>query len=528
MYKYFSIIGFGKSGVGAAKFLLGHYSSAKIRVSDLKTRENFLKLENDILDLQKQGVEFEFGKQNLDFISFADLKVQQEVFVMLSPGIPPASKLIKDLKSIESQGQISLGTDFDLFVDNLAKEQNYIAITGTNGKTTTTSLVAHIIGSEAVGNIGKPFLEFDPTSPYIACEISSFQLFHSSFPCHPEEPVEAQRRQGDVRTPFAQDDKKSIKLPKAAIYLNLTDDHLDWHADLDEYKEAKAKLFQISSSQENFLIFNYDDAVCDKLAERRISEIQANNSRTKIALFSTRTELLDLNETQSISAFLRDNTLYVAKYLSPGSNDEVNYNGLVVTNDNGDYILEIPVVKINEINLVGEHNYSNMLAAILGTFVTDIDFDLLVSKLKSFVAVPHRLEYLATVDGHRVFNDSKATNPDSAAKALESFDKPIIIVGGKNKYLDLNPFFDLLTQKAYAVVAIGELKDSFYQGLQARHFDKVSLATDLKDAFDKCLEYGRDNDLPIVLSPASSSFDMFSGYEERGDVFRNIVKNALK
>ncbi len=497
MQNHFSIIGFGKSGVGAVKFLLAKYPGAKIRVSDMKTRESFTALTSEIRNLEKQKVEFEFAKQSIDFITFKNSAVDK-VFVMLSPGIPPKSPLIQDLKAIEKQGSIVLGTDFDIFTENLAEDQEYIAITGTNGKTTTTSLIAHILGNEAVGNIGKPFLDFD-SSKYIACEISSFQLFHSRFP------------------------EDTAKLPKAALHLNLTDDHLDWHADLNEYKEAKAKLFQCSTEEENFLIFNYDDLICRKLAQTKIQECKTKNSKSRVAYFSTKEELIELDEVNSLSAYLKDNTLYIAKYLEPGQ--DADYNGLILTANNGNYILEIPVIKTTEINLVGMHNYSNMLAAILGTFVTGMDLDLIIEKLKSFTAVAHRLEYICTIDEHRIFNDSKATNPDSAEKALESFAKSIIIVGGKDKYLDLNPFFDLLTEKAYAVVAIGELKDSFNQGLKARNFKNIFLAKDLQEAFTKCLELGQGNDYPIILSPASSSFDMFSGYEERGNVFREIVSS---
>lgn len=504
--KYFSIIGFGKSGLGTVEFLLKKYPEAKIRISDLKAKEKFSDLLNEITKFEQLGLEFEFSKQSIEFITFQDQNIKTKVTIILSPGIPPKTPLIQELSKLQAQAKVVMGTDFDLFTENLTEDQEYIAITGTNGKTTTTSLIAHILSTEAVGNIGKPFLEFD-TSKFLVCEISSFQLFHSKFP-------------------LVIDTK--VKLPKAAIYLNLTADHLDWHADLNEYQEAKAKLFQLSSTEENFLIFNYDDEVCRKLAESKIKEIKKTNSRTKVIFFSTVTQEYNLNKTQSISAFLKDGMLYIAKYLAADSQNEENYHGIVKATQDGNYVLEIPIVNINELNLVGEHNYSNMLAAISVAIAINLDFDLLVEKLKSFIAVPHRLEYIATIAKHKVFNDSKATNPDSSEKALNSFDKSIIIVGGKDKHLDLNLFFDLLTKKAYAVVAIGELKDSFYKGLKQRQFDNVVLATNLEDALEKSLEFGKNNDLPILLSPASSSFDMFTNYEERGNLFKKIVQNYNK
>lgn len=490
MSKQYTILGFGKSARTALDFLLaqGH----KITVYDSKSRESF---DSQLLEsYEGQGVGFDLGLPSLrgtkgDVAIQSSSNLDRDDIYIVSPGIPPSSELIQNLKKHNAK----LKTDLDLFTSALSKDEKYIAITGTNGKTTCTSLIAHIFDTEAIGNIGKPFLEFQGLKAPYVCEISSFQIFYSELK----------------------------KLPDIAIYLNLTADHLDWHSSMDEYKNTKARLFQ-NSSKENFSILNFDDQVTKELGKKLLSSRQVND-KSKVVFFSTKKVLDDLNLNSPISAYIKDSKIYLALYLEPGQDPDPKLAGIINSNKNGEYFLEIPLLRTSELKILGEHNYSNVLAAVLAAFSYDVSPEFIAEKLKTFKAVPHRLEFITELEGHKVFNDSKATNPDSAIRAIESFDKSILIMGGKNKYLDLSLFLDRVTEKCDAVILIGELKDSIAQYLDSKNFDNYKKANNLQESLDIALEYGKSNKLPIVLSPASSSFDMFKSYEDRGAQFKKLV-----
>ena len=182
-------------------------------------------------------------------------------------------------------------------------------------------------------------------------------------------------------------------------------------------------------------------------------------------------------------------------------------------------------MKIDDLNLVGKHNYSNIVAASLAAFLSGFDINYIIDSIESFKPVPHRLEFIREIGSNKVYNDSKATNPDSSNKALNSFDQSIVILGGKDKNLDIAPFLDNVSKKAYAVVAIGELKNKIYEGLRNLDFEKIRRADSLEEAFSIAMQYASNNNYPILLSPASSSFDMFKGFEDRGNQFKEIVLN---
>ncbi len=445
MFKYLTILGFGKSAISTIEFFLANYPATCIRVSELKSRDKLQ--EAEITALEARGVEFELGQQSKSFITWNGAS---ELFIMVSPGIPPKAPVM-DMVRISGA---SFGTDLDLLL--MVSSARKIAITGTNGKTTTTALVAHILETEGLGNIGKPFLEFPevPNQDVLVLELSSFQLFYSN---------------------ILDDDKY---LPDLSVYLNLTDDHLDWHSSLEEYRNAKAKIFKDVSGKT--LVMNYDDPIVRELAV----------DKSNVRFFSTELET-------NPGAYYKDEILYL----------------------NGEKL-----INVTELNLVGKHNYSNILAAVLTSSSVGVSNKQIIEKLKTFKPVPHRLEYVATIDGHKFYNDSKATNPDSAIKALEAFDKSIAIVGGKNKNLDMNSFIDKLIEKCQGVVAIGELKSSISDALKAKDFAMVKEAASLNEAVDLACEYAKNiPNIPVVLAPASSSFDMFTGYEDRGNQFIKLV-----
>ncbi len=432
------MLGLAKSTLAAIKFLLkeehGHY---QITVSDSKTRDSYDAAE--LANLEKLGLKFIFTVTDFSFIKDADI-------VLTSPGIPQSASVMQAVLKAKRP----LITDLDLFTSYVG--DNYIAVTGTNGKTTTTSLIAHMIGTTGLGNIGKPFMEFrdTPADKPRVVEISSFQLFYSELK----------------------------QAPRIAVYLNFTPDHMDWHSSLEEYQQAKEKLFTHCP----LMILNYDDAVTRALGQRY-------PERTRF--FST------LNS--SVDAYQQDNILFLRK-------------------DNN----VIPVINTSELKIVGEHNYSNALAAILAADAAGLSLKEIQSKLKTFSPVPHRMEYIATIGGKDFYNDSKATNPESAEKAFKSFARCIAIVGGKDKKLDMSLMLDLLKERAAHVICIGEIGGELAEGLKQRSLTNVELASDLETAVKQASAVKQD--LPVIFSPGTSSFDMFLNYEDRGDQFKAIVR----
>lgn len=485
--KTYTILGFGKTAIASAEFLLKNCPESKVKISELKTAENF---DSEIIEsLSKQGVEFEFGKQSKEFV------LDKEAFILISPGIPPKVELIQE---IINGKDYSYGTDLDLFAAFLDKEQNYVAITGTNGKTTTTSLISHIFNSPSLGNIGTPFLDFNKKHyPNFACEISSFQAFYS--------------------TRF-----QELKIPRVAVFLNFTPDHLDWHSDLEEYHSSKKKLFCPSNSEENYWLLNFDDP---KVKNFGLQAELKKDSQTKICYFSNQDISYTLSESTPYAAYQKNDRLYLAQYLGDASGAEHDADAIVSVNSNDDYFLELPLIKTEDLKIVGKHNYSNALAAALSAYLMKFDLGYIMEALQSFKAVAHRLEFIKEIGSNKVFNDSKATNPDSTNKALAAFDQSIVILGGKEKNLDLSAFLDNVSKKAYAVIAIGELKNKIYERLRELNFEKVRRADSLEEALSIAVLYTDNNTYPILLSPASSSFDMFKGFEDRGQQFKELVLN---
>jgi UDP-N-acetylmuramoylalanine--D-glutamate ligase len=481
--KSFVILGFAKTAIATAKFLLENFQGKEIKISELK-EENCFDLEL-IRTLKEQGIIFEFGKQSKDFI-FA-----KDNFIIISPGIPPASSIIQEL----FHSQLNYATDFDIFSMLLTTEQNYCAVTGTNGKTTCTSLIAEIFNSPALGNIGKPFLEFkEDFFPNFACELSSFQLFYSQH-------------------------FQKQKIPKVSVFLNFSNDHLDWHSSQTEYFDTKTKLFCESQQEENFWLLNFDDP---KVKNFGINHDHQKNSKTKICFFSDHDISYTLSEHCPFVAYLKHDRLYIGQHLKDNSNPSNNI-GIVSHNSHDELFLEIPLCKTTDLEIVGKHNHINALAASLSAYLMGFDIEYIIEKITRFKAVAHRLEFVREINHNKIYNDSKATNPDSALKALEALDHAIIIIGGKEKNLDLNEFLHVVSKKSYAVIAIGEIKNKIYDKLRELNFDKIRRADSLDEAFAIALMYAQNNNYPILFSPASSSFDMFKNYEDRGNQFREIV-----
>jgi UDP-N-acetylmuramoylalanine--D-glutamate ligase len=334
-----------------------------------------------------------------------------------------------------------------------------VAITGSNGKTTTTALVAHILKTEGItthvgGNIGTPLLslaEASTDSSVTVAEISSFQL----------ETIEAFR-------------------PEIGVLLNLTPDHLDRHASFEEYAAVKMRLFE-NQLDRDAAVLNADDPE----VTRRMP------SRPQVLWFSRQKRVAE-------GAFLRDDQIV---FRCDGS--------------------EVAVARRDEIPLRGEHNLENVLAACAAAYLAGAGPAAIASGVKTFRGVEHRLEFVAEIAGVAFYNDSKATNVDAARKAVEAFPGPLIVIlGGKDKGSPYAPLCEPLRERARLAIVIGAAADKIAadlgDALPIEHADTLDRAVQL------AMDRARPGDV-VLLAPACSSFDQFENYEHRGRVFKQLV-----
>lgn len=437
------ILGGGESGVGAA--LLGKKQGFRVFLSDRGSLKEEYRTK-----LTQNGIEFEEGTHSEERILNADLVVK-------SPGIPKKAPLIEELKNrhVPIISEIEFASRY-----TTAK---IIAITGSNGKTTTATLMHHILTQEGLnvglgGNIGKSFAEMvvNDECEYYVLEISSFQL----------------------------DDVISFK-PYIAILLNITPDHLDqYDYKLELYAQSKFKITE-NQNHEDYFVYNYDDNGIADL----IKEI---NTKAKKIPFSMSTHVND-------GSYADD------------ENVTLNFPEKV----------ELP---ISEFALRGKHNVSNSMAAATAANILKIRKDTIKRSLFDFTAVEHRLESVLKVGGIEFINDSKATNVNAAYYALESMKNPTVwIVGGTDKGNDYSELMPLVKKKVKAIVCLGvdnsEILDAF-EGV----VDNIIETNTMQDAVRSAYMFGRKGDT-VLLSPACASFDLFKNYEDRGNQFKKEVKN---
>lgn len=436
------ILGGGESGVGAA--LLGKKQGFQVFLSDtnpLKEKYRFKLVQNNI--------EFEEGAHTESAILQADL-------IIKSPGIPLKSDMIQ---KILSRG-ISVISEIE-FASRYTNAK-IIAVTGSNGKTTTASLIYHILEKagfnvELGGNIGKSFAELvvNDTNEYYVLEISSFQL----------------------------DDVVSFK-PYIAILLNITPDHLDrYDYKLELYARSKFKITE-NQSKEDYFVYNYDDDTIVELLE------QINTQAKKIPYSMSKKE-------------------------KDGSYEEDK--NIVVSYPEK---LELPT---SDFALRGKHNVSNTMAAATVANILKIRKDTLRRSLSDFQAVEHRLEFVLKVGGVEFINDSKATNVNAVYYALESMNNSTVwIVGGTDKGNDYSSLLSLVQKKVKAIVCLGsdneKIKDTF-DGI----VDNLVETNSMQEAVRMAYMLGKKGDT-VLLSPACASFDLFENYEDRGRQFKAEVK----
>ena len=465
------VVGLGKSGVASALFLAGR--GARVTVSDAKRED---KLRDQIPALLERGITVETGKHG-------ERTFREQDLIVVSPGVP------NDLAPLQAARQrgIPVIGEIELtarcFEDRIGEggigEGKIVAITGSNGKTTTTTLVGEIIASGGHktlvgGNIGTPAITFvEQSSPdtWIVLEISSFQL----------ETVERFR-------------------PHIAAVLNITPDHLDRHGSMEKYIAAKARIFE-NQGAGDFAVLNADQEVTRRLAQGVKSQVlwfsrEQGGKRNGVP---GEPVVGLLGQSVERGAFVRD--------------------GAIVFRDGG---RTTEIMPLSEISLKGAHNVENVLAAVAIGMAAGIEPGAVRRAVKDFRAVEHRLEYVATVRGVQYYNDSKATNVDATIKALESFPANVhLILGGRDKdsdYRELNP---LLAARVKRVYTIGEAAAKI-EG-QIGSAAPVTGAQTLEAAVQQAAEQAVPGDI-VLLAPACASYDQFTSYEHRGRVFKQLVQ----
>jgi UDP-N-acetylmuramoylalanine--D-glutamate ligase len=443
------VVGLARTGVAASLFCSAR--GARVTATDRKTEAD---LAETVVLLRAAGVALSLGGHEL-----ANLREQD--FLVASPGVPVNAPVLDKARKIG----IPVWSEIELAWRFLRGK--LIAITGSNGKTTTTSLVAHILRTSGIptlvgGNIGVPLLslvESSTDATVTVAEISSFQLENIN----------------EFR-------------PEIGVLLNLTPDHLDRHASFDEYAGAKMRMFE-NQSERDAAILNSDDP--------EVTRRMPNGPR--VYWFSRKKRV-------AAGAFFLGEKLFFRA--------------------DGD---ETQLLRRSDITLRGEHNVENVLAACSAAFLVGVPIAGITAGVKSFPGVEHRLEFVGDVAGVQFYNDSKATNVDAALKAIEAFPKPqansekgrlIVILGGKDKGSPYTPLRDPLAGRARDVLLIGAATEKIAADLEGAA--PLERAGTLERAVQIAKNRAKAGDI-VLLAPACASFDQFENYEQRGRVFKELV-----
>jgi UDP-N-acetylmuramoylalanine--D-glutamate ligase len=447
--KKIGLIGLGISNLHLANYLINN--TDKVFITEELPKE---KIETQISKLDPR-VEYECGGHTEKILT-CDL-------VIRSPGIPRDNFLLKQIinKGIPVFTEIELA--YQILKQKIKKEPIILAVTGTNGKTTTVSLLGNICKNYkktvVCGNIGEPFIKFVDDideETIIVIEVSSYQL---------EDIIEFK--------------------PHIGCILNITEDHLEHHKSIQNYIDAKFNLFK-NQDNKNFAVLNYDD----ENIKKSVNKIKKSN----ILFFSTKTFI--------------NNGAWLDKK-----------NSKVVINSNFDN----SHIKI-ETTLLGEHNLENIAAAVCCSRLLNIPIYIIEDTIRNFKGVEHRLEFVRKINNVVFINDSKSTNVDSTFVALKSFVQPIhLILGGRDKGAPYTPLIPLIEQKVKTILLIGEATEVIYNQLKNINLPIYKCET-LENAVKKAYEIAKPGDI-VLLSPACSSFDQFKNFEHRGKVFKQLVNS---
>jgi UDP-N-acetylmuramoylalanine--D-glutamate ligase len=442
------IVGLGVTGKAVLRFLM--QKGASITVTD---RGKESEMDVDISALRKKGIRVELGRHEIKTFTRADL-------IILSPGVPHTLTPVVTAREngVPVWGEVELASHFI--------QQPIIAVTGTNGKTTTTALLGKLLKNSGFkvfvgGNIGNPLInavDDKEGAEIIVAEISSFQL--------------------DTIDTFR---------PAVAVLLNVSDDHLDRYPDFAAYVKSKNRIFK-NQRKEDLAILNGSDPI-----------VRAMGKQIK-----------------SKKWFFQN--------ITPGSEKPVpgaTINGKTIffqttTSDVNSMIL-------SDILLVGRHNLENVTAASLAAMAFGVTLETIKTTLKEFKGLPHRLQFVTSHQGVSYFNDSKATNLDSVARALDSFNSPVVLImGGRNKGSDFNILSGRIQKHIKKLIAMGEAKENIKSTLG--NIVQTETALSMEEAVSRARGAASTGDI-VLLSPGCSSFDMYSNFEERGEDFCKRVKN---
>lgn len=441
------LVGLAKTGVSTIKHL--NRLGAKVVVNDIKDKDKLKDILDELSDLNNVEYILGYHPENVDDVDIT----------VVSPGVPLDLPFILKLKSknIEIIGEVELAY-------RLSQNPIFIGITGTNGKTTTTSLVGEIFKKASrdtyiVGNIGNPVIDtvgIANENSVLVTELSSFQL----------ESIDKFK-------------------PHVSAILNFTEDHLNRHHTMKAYIEAKARIFENQDSKD-FCILNYDDEDVRSLSD---------SVKAKKIFFS------------------RKKSLEYGIYLDEKKNIIINIDE------------KITLLNKDELSLPGNHNLENCMAAAAIAYVSNIDIDVIRKVLKTFAGVEHRQEFVRNLNGIMFVNDSKATNPDSSIKAVQSYNRPIVLIaGGMDKQSSFDEFLDIAKENVYALVLLGETAQKIKECAQNKGFDNITIVKDMKEAVNASYQIAKDGDV-VLLSPACASWDMYKSFEVRGIDFKDNVNN---
>ena len=472
-----AVIGLGKSGTAVATLLARE--GARVYASDAGTNAA---VEMSASLLRPLGVAVDMGSHDLDRIARATL-------VVASPGVPPSAP---PLERAREAGQPIIG-EIEVALHAIPALR-YVAITGTNGKSTVTALTAHLLrglGLDAVaaGNIGMPLSEValrERRPDWVALELSSFQLH----------------------------DTPSVN-PAVGVVTNLSADHLDRYASVDEYYADKAMLFRNAHDRSKWVL-NGDDEAVMRLAERRPATPPRGAPRIDADAGSAATDTA-----AGARPALRGDTYQVSLQRREGAAWFDRELGQLV-------VLGKPVASRADVPLIGDHNVANALFALLAVMVADPSHETpdararLAEAMRAFRGLPHRLELAGEYDGVRWINDSKATNVSSTLVALRGMTQPtILLLGGRHKGEPYTRLADELRRTVKTVIAYGEAGPQIVQDIGG-----VVPTEHMGRSFDEIIERAREIAVEgdaVLLSPACSSYDMFKNYEERGTLFRQLA-----
>lgn len=450
--KKISVIGAARSGIGVSKLL--NHSGAHVFVSDT---QNASKLEKNIAELRAEKIEFEAG-QHTERVFDCSL-------IVLSPGVPSDTPVVLEAK----KRGITIVSELE--VASWFCKAPIVAITGSNGKTTTTTLAGRIFGDAkkkhvVAGNIGEAFSNFVldvAETDVVVLEVSSFQL--------------------DCIETFR---------PKISVILNITRNHMDrYENSMEKYAASKARIFKNQLAGDT-LIYNADDEWSQK---------EIKSARCTMISFSTQRKLPE-------GAFVEDGILKT-----------------IINNKLSD-VIDVPLVSIK-----GEHNLQNAMAATLAAQLMGIGPAYIRSTLKNFKGVEHRQEFVCELNGIKYINDSKATTVEAVRRALGAFSDPIVLIlGGKDKGNDYSQIFDIVRKKVRAIVAIGhsaeKIVSNFSDKVRVERVDTIGTEipnnASMKKTIAVATALAQRGDV-VLLSPACTSFDWFTDFEERGRIFKSTV-----